>query len=79
MSSHKSAGLIACLLVHCAFGQGTKELSVVTGKSLVVDSPVNIVRVSLAEGGIAEALATSPRELLSRSLTVNQKFAGARR
>lgn len=72
MSSHKSAGLIACLLVHSAFGQGTKELSVVTGKSLVVDSPVNIVRVSLAEGGIAEALATSPRELLIHGKTPGQ-------
>ncbi len=72
MSSNKSAGLIACLLIHCAFGQGTKELSVVTGKSLVVDSPVNIVRVSLAEGGIAEALATSPRELLIHGKTPGQ-------
>ena len=72
MSSHKSAGLIACLLIHSAFGQGTKELSVVTGKSLVVDSPVNIVRVSLAEGGIAEALATSPRELLIHGKTPGQ-------
>jgi len=38
----------------------------------VVDSPVVIQRVSLADGGIAEALATSPRELLIHGKTPGQ-------
>ena len=41
------------------------------GKSLVVDSPVNIQRVSVANGDLAEALAVNPREVL-----VNGKAAG---
>lgn len=57
-------GLIACVMTQAAFTQGAKELSVLVGKSLMVDSPVNIQRVALADGGIAETLVTSPRELL---------------
>ena len=64
MSARVMAGLAACLLLQTAYGQSAKELSVLVGKSLVVDSPVNIQRVSLADGGVAEALVTSPRELL---------------
>lgn len=64
MSVRISVGLVACLLMQAAFSQNTRELSVLTGKSLIVDSPVNIQRVSLADGAIAEALVTSPRELL---------------
>lgn len=54
------------------FAQGAKELSVLTGKSLVVDSPVQIMRVALADGNIAEALVTSPRELLIHGRTPGQ-------
>jgi pilus assembly protein CpaC len=64
VSARVMAGLAACLLLQTAYGQSAKELSVLVGKSLVVDSPVNIQRVSLADGGVAEALVTSPRELL---------------
>ena len=58
------AGLIAYLLLQPATGQNAKELLVLTGKSLIVDSPAVIERVSLADGGIAEAMATTPHELL---------------
>jgi pilus assembly protein CpaC len=39
-------------------------LVVTAGKSLVLDSPLNIQRVSLANGDLAEAVAVNPRELL---------------
>src|SRR5207247_6319161 len=48
-----------------------RDLFVTVGKSLVVDSPVNIQRVSVANGEFAEALAVNPREVL-----VNGKSAG---
>src|SRR2546427_6250779 len=48
-----------------------RDLFVTVGKSLVVDSPVNIQRVSVANGEFAEALAVHPREVL-----VNGKTAG---
>jgi len=48
-----------------------RDLFVTVGKSLVVDSPVNIQRVSVANGDLAEALAVNPREVL-----VNGKVAG---
>jgi pilus assembly protein CpaC len=48
-----------------------RELYVTVGKSLLVDSPTVIQRVSVANGTIAEAIATTPREVL-----VNGKTAG---
>jgi pilus assembly protein CpaC len=48
-----------------------RELYVTVGKSLLVDSPTVIQRVSVANGAVAEALATTPREVL-----VNGKAAG---
>ena len=48
-----------------------RDLFVTVGKSLVVDSPINIQRVSVANGDMAEALAVNPREVL-----VNGKSAG---
>src|SRR2546430_1354965 len=50
---------------------GARELFVTVGKSVMVDSPVPIQRVSVANGAIAEAVATSPREVL-----VNGKAPG---
>ena len=41
-----------------------RELLVTSGKSLVVDSPVNVERVSIANAETAEALAVTPREVL---------------
>ena len=51
--------------------QAARDLFVTVGKSLVVDSPVNIQRVSVGNGELAEALAVNPREVL-----VNGKAAG---
>ena len=50
---------------------GARELFVTVGKSLLVDSPTVIRRVSIANGTVAEALATSPKEVL-----VNGKAPG---
>ena len=49
-------------------GLVTKDLAVTVGKSLVVDSPVNIQRVSVANPTLAEAVAISPKELLVNGL-----------
>ena len=48
-----------------------RELYVTVGKSLLVDSPTIIQRVSVANGTVAEAIATTPREVL-----VNGKAPG---
>ncbi len=48
-----------------------RELSVTVGKSVVLDSPVNIQRVSVANGDLAEAVAATPREIV-----VNGKAPG---
>ena len=48
-----------------------RDLFVTVGKSLVVESPVNIQRVSVGDDNKAEALAVTPREVL-----VNGKAAG---
>jgi pilus assembly protein CpaC len=49
--------------------QAARDLFVTVGKSLVVDSPVNIQRVSVANGELAEALAVNPREVLVNGKT----------
>jgi pilus assembly protein CpaC len=49
----------------------TRDLFVTVGKSLIVDSPVNIQRVSVANSDLAEAVAVNPREVL-----VNGKAPG---
>ena len=48
---------------------GAREIFVVVGKSLLIDSPTIIERVSVANGTVAEALATSPREVLVNGKT----------
>ena len=48
-------------------GQATAvraELFVTVGKSLVIDSPVKIQRISVANGDLAEAVAVNPKEVL---------------
>jgi pilus assembly protein CpaC len=42
----------------------TGRLIVIVGKSLLMDSPVNIQRVSVANGELVEAIAVNPREVL---------------
>jgi pilus assembly protein CpaC len=51
--------------------QGARDLFVTVGKSLVVESPVNIQRVSVGDARVAEAVAVTPREVL-----VNGKQVG---
>jgi len=73
------AGIGLALWLCVAFGQppqgsqGTvaRDLFVTVGKSLVIDSPVTIERVSVANGELAEAVAVTPREVL-----VNGKAPG---
>jgi len=48
-----------------------RDLTIGAGKSLVLDSPVDVQRVSVANGDVLEAVAISPREVL-----VNGKRAG---
>src|SRR5712691_2203418 len=42
----------------------SRELSVTVGKSVLVDSPQIIERISVANGDLAEAVAITPREVL---------------
>ncbi|MEQ1946833.1 MAG: pilus assembly protein N-terminal domain-containing protein [Bryobacteraceae bacterium] len=49
----------------------SRELAVTVGKSVLVDSPQQIERISIANGELAEAVAITPREIL-----VNGKAAG---
>jgi len=50
---------------------GARDLFVTVGKSLVVESPVTIQRVAVADPALAEAVAINPREIL-----VNGKAPG---
>ena len=52
--------------------QASRDLFVTVGKSLVVDSPVNIQRVSVGNGEMAEALAVNPREVLVNGKSVGE-------
>jgi pilus assembly protein CpaC len=47
------------------------RLTVTVGKSLIIDSPLNIQRVSVANGDLVEAVAVNPKEVL-----INGKAAG---
>src|SRR5438093_10165593 len=50
-------------------GNGTTaKLFVTVGKSLIIDSPVDIRRVSVANGTLAEAVAVNPKEVLINGL-----------
>jgi pilus assembly protein CpaC len=48
----------------CAVDAGPVDLAVTVGKSLVLDTPADLRRVSVANGDLAEALAVNPREVL---------------
>ncbi|MGA2723518.1 MAG: pilus assembly protein N-terminal domain-containing protein [Bryobacteraceae bacterium] len=43
---------------------GPAKLTVTVGKSLIIDSPLNIQRVSVADGDLVEAVAVNPKEVL---------------
>jgi pilus assembly protein CpaC len=51
--------------------QGPGKLTVTVGKSLLIDSPLNIQRISVANGDLIEAVAVGPKEVL-----INGKAAG---
>jgi len=75
-SMGKLALIPALFLLHLAHAQeppaaAARDLFVTTGKSLVVDSPVTIQRVAVADSALAEAIAVTPREVL-----VNGKAPG---
>ena len=61
-------GLVLSLLFSLSLSaqqtSDTREMSVAVGKSIVVDSPVNIQRVSVADPSRAEAVVANPRELI---------------
>jgi pilus assembly protein CpaC len=44
--------------------QAPRQLTVTLGKSLVIDSPVDIIRVSVADPAVVEAVGISPREIV---------------
>jgi pilus assembly protein CpaC len=48
-----------------------EKLMVTVGKSMIIDSPVNIQRISVADGNLVEAVAVNPKEVL-----INGKAAG---
>jgi pilus assembly protein CpaC len=50
---------------------GPGKLIVTVGKSLIIDSPLKIERISVANGDLAEAVAVKPNEIL-----INGKAAG---
>ena len=41
-----------------------EKWTVTVGKSLIIDSPLNIERISVANGNLADAVAISPKEVL---------------
>jgi pilus assembly protein CpaC len=65
------AFLLAALPAVCANDGSSMDLVVTVGKSLILDTPADLRRVSVANGDIAEAIAVNPREVL-----VNGKAAG---
>lgn len=72
------AALVGATLLAGALARGqesavpARDLFVAAGKSAIIDSPVDIERVLVADGEIAEAIAVSPREVV-----VNGKKGGA--
>jgi pilus assembly protein CpaC len=67
---------LACTLPLCgqpAAGAGVpRDLVVTTGKSLVIDSPVDVKRVSIANPDVAEAVGITPKEVLINGKTPGQ-------
>lgn len=68
LAVHSTFCVTALVLTVCpALAQnesGTSDLFVTVGKSLIMDSPVQVDRVSLGSPEIAEAIAVNPREIL---------------
>src|ERR1039457_589418 len=66
----RHAGWLAASLVGlalagiCAGGGSPIDRTVTVGKSLLLDTPADLRRVSVANGDFAEAMAVNPREVL---------------
>ncbi|MBE7542326.1 MAG: pilus assembly protein N-terminal domain-containing protein [Bryobacteraceae bacterium] len=76
MTPTLSTSIIVLALLSAPFGgtiqgQEPREISVRAGKSLVIDSPVEIARVSVADPDVVEAVGITPKEVL-----LNGKKAG---
>jgi pilus assembly protein CpaC len=56
--------VLACGSLFAQTAGAPRELVLAPGKSIVLDSPVDIQRVSVADGEVAEAVGISPREVL---------------
>lgn len=67
---------LAALFAGSGFGQAAssppRELRVQVGKSIVIDSPVEITRASVASPEIVEVVGISPREVLLNGKSVGQ-------
>jgi pilus assembly protein CpaC len=65
-SGHRLAAPLTwiALAAICASDARAVDLVVTVGKSLILDTPVDLRRVSVANGDLAEALAVNPREVL---------------
>lgn len=59
-----ASAILTALPAWCANGSLPAALDVTVGKSLVLDTPSDLRRVSVANGDFAEALAVNPREVL---------------
>jgi pilus assembly protein CpaC len=71
--SRVTKGIVALTILfsavaHAQDSAAARDLFVTAGKSLVVDSPVIIQRVAVANPALAEALAVTPREVLVNGL-----------
>jgi len=49
-----------------------RELNVIVGKALVIDSPVDVERVSVSDPSVVEAVGISPLEILLNGKTPGQ-------
>jgi pilus assembly protein CpaC len=68
-------GLLAVALLGAQAQQppaGSRDLFISPGKSTVLDSPVDVMRISVANGDVAEAVAVSPREVVVNGKTPGQ-------
>ncbi len=71
LAAHTGAAASAVQAPGAGLEGNARDLFVTAGKSVIIDSPATIVRVAVANGEIAEAVAVDPHQVL-----VNGKAAG---
>jgi pilus assembly protein CpaC len=64
LSAAVTFGATAAAKQEGAPAAGNTRLTVTVGKSLIIDSPLNIQRISVANGDLVEAVAVNPKEVL---------------